>query len=368
MKRKVLVSGGYGLIGSAIANKHIAEGDEVYVWDNLSNSYNDYSQHNRMGVELYGKFYNLRLAIEHIKPDIISHQAASVGVGESMYKLEKYTGNNVQLTSELLEGVLKLNYKPTLILASSMGPYGEGDYWCKECDRQFYYRYKRESIKMKCPSCLEPIRPLFLDELTERVPQSIYAATKLMQEEMFRIFSQAYDIPTIALRYFSVYGTEQNPNNPFTGVLSIIAAKILNNDKVELFEDGEQTRDLIHVKDVADAHYAATIAKNLKTFEAINIATGVSTTMKSIAEKMISIMSPNKPLVFDNTMRKGDIKHSKAEISKAKNLLNWWSKIKLEDSIVEYCDYVLKNEKLFKKEEDSTQIENDKLKSIGLIK
>jgi dTDP-L-rhamnose 4-epimerase len=360
---KILITGGGGLIGQSIAKKHLAEGDEVFIYDNKSNIFNDYSK--ITGIDCSGK--SLKKIFKEHKFDVVSHQAAMVGVGNSQRDIVNYTKNNISLTAELLEIILYAKNKPScLILASSMGPYGEGPLLCSR-HGVVYLKNQRTSIETTCPQCEAIVTPTLINENTERYPQSIYAITKQTQEEMFKVFANTYNIKTIALRYFSVYGTECNPNNPYTGVLSIIANKIINSNRVELFEDGEQTRDLIHSDDCAAAHFTASRYKTNNNFEAFNIATGKSVTLKYVANKMISILSPKIPLVFDKKLRKGDIKYSYAATEKATKNLNWTSKIKLDKSIDEYCNFIKNNWDKFKKP-DSCEEEKNKLNKLNLLK
>lgn len=364
---RVLITGGGGLIGQAIAKAHLAIGHEVFIFDNKSNKFNDYS--NLVGTDISNKSISEILEIENF--DIISHQAASVGVGESQYNFTKYTENNIQFTAELLQAILSSKKFPKrLILASSMGPYGEGTYEClnniDSCDL-FCEKVSIESRNLKCSYCEELLTPVAISEGDQRNPQSIYAITKFTQEEMFRVFADTYNVKTVALRYFSVYGSECNPNNPFTGVLSIIGNKIINSDKVELFEDGKQTRDLIHADDCASAHVKASLIELENNFEAFNTATGKSISMAYVAEKMIKIIDSSKKLVFNNQIRKGDIKNSYANVTKIKNLLNWESKIDLDKSIEEYSFFLIKNWDKFKTK-DTCKEEQDKLTNLNLIK
>lgn len=336
---KILITGGAGMIGQAIAKEHLDYVDEVYIYDNKSNPFNDYSS--LVGIDCSDR--NLKELIETENFDIISHQAASVGVGESQYNIVKYCQNNITFTAELLQAILDTKKFPKyLILASSMGPYGEG------------MGVAGEAIKEDHP----------------RNPQSIYAITKQTQEEMFRVFAETYEVTTFALRYFSVYGIKANPNNPYTGVLSIIANKILNNNVVELNEDGLQTRDLISAEDCAKAHlYVTGFVRNEddKFFFPFNIGTGKSVTIKSVAEKMIAYLHPAKELRFNGQYRKGDIKHSKADTTLAYNYLGFEAQDDIDTSIQKYCTFIKENKELFTIK-DTCEEEQEKLKALNLIK
>jgi len=350
---KILITGGAGLIGQAIAMKHINEGDEVFIYDNCSNIFNDYSK--ILGLNLYG------IPIDEIlktKFDVISHQASSVGVGESQYNIEKYFINNITFTSNIIQAIINSDNSPKKILhAGSMGPYGEGTYWCTKCQCQVFFTKQRITLKLKC-HCGNDVVSLHILEECQLNPQSIYAVTKMTQEHTLRVFSQTYGIPTVSLRYFSVYGMNSNPGNPFTGVLSVIANKIINSDIIEINEDGEQTRDLISANDCAEAHYAACNTE-LSGFNVINIGTGKSRSMLYIAKKMIELLNPYKRIICNNNIRLGDIKHSCSCCHKAHTLLKWLHKDDIDQSIPTYCDFIQKNWDKFKK--DDTSLEADKI-------
>ena len=358
----ILVTGGYGLIGQAIVKKHISEGDTVYVWDNRSNPYVDYN--NVQGIDLYSTHGNLYSAIKDYDFDIISIQASKVGVGESQYKPGEYLMNNLSCVTEIIQACVDLNKFPKKIMfAGSMGPYGEGEYLSKELEPWYpYNKYIRDNMEQE----LYFGKGLSLDETINKNPVSFYALSKMFQEQTLELFSKLYNVPVISLRYFSVYGNMQNPNNPYTGMLSIIANKILNSDVIELNEDGLQTRDLIHCDDIADIHNIICKNKTGCMFYSYNIGTGQSITLKELAEKMIDYTNCTKKLVFNNKVRKGDIKHSCANISKIKQMYNWEPKIKLEDSIKEYCNFIIQNKKSFTTEDTCKQADEE-LKKRGLL-
>jgi dTDP-L-rhamnose 4-epimerase len=326
---KLLIVGGGGLIGQAIAKKHLAEGDEVYIHDIRVNPWIDYSD--MVGIDVTNQAGDL-------DPDIISHQAALVGVGQSQYDIHRYVENNIGVTSALLQAILKTNKtKIKLLFAGSMGPYGE-------CVGKGAIR-----------------------EIQKQHPKSIYAVTKQTQENLIKVFSETYDISAMSLRYFSVYSTTQNPLNPLTGVLSIIANKLLNSEQVELFGSGLQYRDLIEVSDVADAHFLASRLE-WKGFDVVNVGTGVPTKLIDIATTMKNSIAPSKQILFNGQHRKGDIEGIYANTRKMNMVLGWNPKVKIEDGIRQYCEFINANREKYTLNVDSTAIENLTLDFKGLIK
>jgi dTDP-L-rhamnose 4-epimerase len=342
---KVFITGGAGLIGQAIARRHIAHGDEVFVYDNRYNEFNDYS--NIQGEDLYANGYTLEDALRYVNPDVISHQAACVGVGESQYKIRLYHNNNVSFTARLLQYILDLKLKPEkIMLAGSMEPYGEGQRKCVNCEEIFIPMKPRDRIDIRCPDCFSDTLPLPMWEPQPLSPQSQYAVSKMTQESMLRVFCNTYDIPGVSLRYFSVYGTECNHRNPYTGVLSIIANKLINSDEVELSEDGEQTRDLIHADDIGLAHFTG-VNCDTGTFISLNIGTGKSVSLKYVAEAIKDKLKIDKPIVYNGKLRRGDIKDACASTFGASAVLGWKSSIRIEDGIDAYCRYVADNKDLY---------------------
>jgi dTDP-L-rhamnose 4-epimerase len=352
---KILILGGAGMIGQAIAKKHIQSGDDVDIFDLFLNPYTSHSPQ-------YGQLVD-EVIVE--KYDLISNQASLVGVGESMYRPHDYLSNNVGETGKLIQLIINSKKKIPIIHAGSMGPYGEGKRRCKVCYKEFTPCNIRTRISIPCPVCgCFLTSPLHIHEDDTKAPQSIYAISKLAQEEALRVFSQAYGNPVVSLRYFSVYATDQNPMNPMTGVLSIIGNQILNCNKVEINEDGQQTRDLIHVEDVAKAHFLASRDGTPPTFTYYNIGTGVNTSMISIASAMCKKMGKDLPIYTNNEVRRGDIRDSKADILKAARTLGFRYRVGIEQSIDEYCLYLLEHEKEFKT--DSWAIEQKRIREGGL--
>ena len=362
--KKILITGGAGLIGQMIAVKHINEGDDVYIYDNKSNVFNDYGE---LAGEDITSFGSIEEVVKENKFDIISHQAANVGVGESQYMPAKYVENNCLFTSRLLQAIINCrdNHPELFILAGSMGPYGEGPYICKYHNEVYPLRNKAEDPL--CPYCLLPISPIKIKESAQRYPKSIYALTKMMQEDMVKIMAESYKIPSVSLRYFSVYGINSNPNNPYTGVLSIIGNKILNNSTIDLYEDGNQTRDLISANEVAVAHYLSSKFCTPQFFEEYNIGTGKSIRMADVANRMVSNLAPWKKINYTGDYRSGDVRHSCADIEKFKAKTGWHPCDEIYGAIDNYCRFLRDNRDKFTKIGDTSLAEHENLMARKLI-
>jgi len=342
---KVLVTGGGGFIGSHTVDLLLERGYEVFVLDNLEEQVHhgtvpDYLNKNVKFVQ--GDVRDHELLIRLLKEvDAVIHLAAAVGVGQSMYQIEKYVDYNTRGTATLLDALINTeNPVKKLVVASSMSIYGEGKYWCEKCSEVKYPSLRdEEQLKNRmweplCSVCRSMLKPLPTDEEKPIVPTSIYAQTKKHQEEMCLLTGKTYGLPTVALRYFNVYGPRQSLSNPYTGVCAIFTSRILNNKPPYIFEDGNQSRDFIHVKDIAKANLLA-LEKSAADFTAVNIGTGRQTSIKRIAELLIKTLDYKLNPHVSNRYRKGDIRHCYADISKARNLLGYEPTIKLEDGLKE---------------------------------
>lgn len=355
---KVLVTGGAGFIGSHTADLLIERGYHVTILDNLEPQVHgkerklpDYI--NKNAVLIYGDVLNRELLTKTIREvDAIIHLAAMVGVGQSMYQIERYVDVNTRGTANLLDALVNTeNNVKKLVVASSMSIYGEGKYHCEKCASDVYPRLRSEAQLEKkqwdhlCPTCGHPLTPLPTDEEKPLIPTSIYSMTKRHQEEMCLLIGKTYGIPTVALRYFNVYGSRQALSNPYTGCAAIFTSRILNDKPPYIFEDGNQTRDFIHVKDVAKANLLALEHSNAD-YQTINIGTGKPITIKNLAETLIKLYNrPNLKPYISNEYRKGDVRHCYADITKAQRLLDFKPAITLQDGLAELASWVKTHER-----------------------
>jgi len=349
---KVLVTGGAGFIGSHTTDLLIEFGYNVTIFDNLEPQVHGMKRKlpeyiNKNAVLIHGDVLDRELLKKTIpEVDAIIHLAAMVGVGQSMYQIERYVDVNTKGTANLLDILINTeNNVKKLVVASSMSIYGEGKYYCEKCSSDVYPILRSEDQLEKkqwdhfCPSCGHPLTPLPTDEEKPLLSTSIYAMTKRHQEEMCLLIGKTYGIPTIALRYFNVYGSRQALSNPYTGCAAIFTSRILNNKPPYIFEDGNQTRDFIHVKDIAKANLNA-LEHNNANYQAINIGTGTPLSIKALAETLTKLYDkPNlQPYIFKE-YRKGDIRHCYADTTKAQKLLNFQPTISLEDGLAELAEW-----------------------------
>jgi len=326
----VLVTGGAGFIGSHLVDALVEKGYEVRILDNLDPQVHtreekpDYLAPEAEFIE--GDVRDEESVIKALEGiEVVFHLAAAVGVGQSMYQIKHYMQVNTLGTAVLLEHILEDKSEvKKLIVASSMSIYGEGAYLCPECGVVYPMLRSDEQLKsgrweMLCPKCGKVVGPIPTPEDKPLYPTSIYAISKRDQEEMCLTVGRAYGLPTVALRYFNVYGPRQSLNNPYTGVAAIFSSRIKNNNPPPIYEDGLQTRDFVYVKDIVKASILS-MEKHKANYKALNVGTGKPVSIREVAETLIKLYGKSiKPKIM-NRYRSGDIRHCYADISKIKKL------------------------------------------------
>jgi dTDP-L-rhamnose 4-epimerase len=225
-----------------------------------------------------------------------------------------------------------------------MSIYGEGAYSCDSCGpiqpklRPFSQLLERD-WELRCPHCNSSVTPIPTNEDKPLFPSSVYAISKQDQEQFCLVVGRAYDIPVVALRYFNVYGPRQALSNPYTGVCAIFSACLLNDQPPMVFEDGEQTRDFVHVSDIVQANLLALETTNAD-YHALNIGTGFPISISEIALMLARGLKKDIQPLVTGKYREGDIRHCIADITRARTLLGYEPKVKLADGIPELLDWV----------------------------
>lgn len=347
--RRILITGGAGFIGSHVADALLAHGHAVRVLDSLSPQV-----HGEEGarpayldpqVELIqGDVRDsvaVRRALEGV--DAVVHLAAAVGVGQSMYQIADYVGINDLGTAVLLEALIKRPVE-RLVVASSMSVYGEGlaralDGSTVEPEERPVERLKQGQWELVGPKG-GPLEPMPTPETKHPSLSSVYALNKFTQERLCLLFGRAYDIPTVALRFFNVYGTRQALSNPYTGVLAIFASRLLNGKPPLIFEDGRQRRDFVHVRDVARACLAA-LQRPEAAGKAINVGSGYSRTVEEVARALArAVGRPNLTPQITGRYRAGDIRHCFADIRLAERVLGFTPREDFVEGLAELAEWL----------------------------
>jgi dTDP-L-rhamnose 4-epimerase len=344
----VLITGGAGFIGSHLADELLLHGYRVRALDSLSAQVHGSDQKRPSylapEVELVrGDVRDpeaVKTALKGV--DTVFHLAASVGVGQSMYQIEKYTSVNSVGTAVLLEALAAAGVGK-LVVASSMSVYGEG--LLRDCRGILYDSARRslEQLKAGKWELLDddgvPLVPEPTPETKDPSLASIYALTKYVQERMCFIFGSAYKIPVVALRFFNVYGTRQALSNPYTGVLAIFASRLLNGKSPRIYEDGLQQRDFVSVRDVAAACRLAMERGAADTV--YNIGSGTSVTILEIAATLARLLKRDEiEIELTGHYRAGDIRHCFADISTARAGLGYEPGVILEEGLVELAQWL----------------------------
>jgi dTDP-L-rhamnose 4-epimerase len=271
----------------------------------------------------------------------VCHLAAAVGVGQSMYEIERYVDINNRGTALLLETLMDRPLQ-RLVVASSMSVYGEGLYrhpgnGSQYCEPQLRSREQLSKGRWEIETADGELEPVATPETKHVAPASVYALSKYDQEQMCHMFGFAYGVPTVALRFFNAYGPHQALSNPYTGVLAIFASRCLNGNSPLIFEDGMQRRDFVSVRDVARACQLALTTPAVG--ETFNIGSGEPRTVLEVANSVIdAVNAPVDPSVTGK-YRIGDIRHCFADISKAERLLGYQPQVKFEDGLVELAEW-----------------------------
>ena len=325
---KALVTGGLGFIGSFIVDELVKEKHHVRVLDNLEPQVHagklpDYT--NPEAEVIIGDVRDPGVwsrVLEDV--EVIFHQAAMVGMGQSQYLIDKYVDVNVTGTAKMLDYLANHEHNvKKLLVAASMSSYGEGLYKCSKCGLVEPPMRSNEQINSKmwglrCPTCNSQLSSMPTPETKRLDSSAVYSLTKKYQEEMCLSFGKTYSIPVVSMRYFNAYGPRQSLSNPYTGVAALFTSRLKNGNTPLVFEDGLQNRDFIHVEDVACANVF--LMNHNVSGEAFNIGTGNTVSILDLARKLAQGLGVDiEPRVL-NQGRPGDVRYCYADNSKLSSL------------------------------------------------
>lgn len=370
--KRVVITGGLGFIGTRLASRLLDRGIEVTLIDSLS-------------VQIHG-------AVPHITPpegatverldvrdlharadlldgaDYVFHLAAETGTGQSMYQIRRYVEVNELGTASLLEAVAACRTKPkAMVLASSRAVYGEGAYRTSSGGDQIAYPSPRSREQLAAcqwehiHSDGSRLIPVATAESSRTVPGSVYAATKLSQEHLFNAACQAIGSRCVVLRFQNVYGEGQSLMNPYTGIISIFFNRARQGLPIHVFEDGLESRDFVHVDDVATA-LARSVEVDLPPAAVINVGSGVATSVLTLASELLKQSRMNVPVTVTGEFRVGDIRHCYADISKLKSLLGLEPTVSLSAGLERFCRWANSQPAY----EDRSSVAQRELKNRGL--
>lgn len=375
MAERVLITGGAGFIGSHMADLMLERGYEVRVFDNLEP---------QVHGEKAGPPEYLNPGVEFVRGDVrdrdalcraldgvdsIVHDAAMVGVGQSQYQLMRYSDANVLGTVNLLDLLVtgKIEIKK-LVVASSMSIYGEGLYRRPGDGRLMSVpsrpdeQLARHDFEVRCPETGEALEPVPTPEDKPLVCTSIYALNKRDQEEYSLIAGKTHGIPVVACRFFNVYGPRQSLSNPYTGVCAIFSSRIKNGNRPLIYEDGGQSRDFIHVRDLVEAKLHLLEHSEAKG-AVYNICTGRGTSIGELATRLAGLLGrPDLEPELVGKFRSGDIRHCIGDASRIE-ALGWKARIGLDEGLRELVAWSREQEA-----RDSVEQAHRELLERGLIR
>src|ERR1700678_484296 len=354
MAQKVLITGGLGFIGLSLARTLVQRGIQVRLMDNLSPQIHGVDSQPELGALLEKHDVEVMRGDVCQRQDWVSalsdvtsvvHLAAETGTGQSMYRIGDYTGTNVLGTALLLDVLANDPHQVTkVVLASSRSVYGEGAYRCAGCGLIYPPIRSLDSLQAGqweplCPGCCGPIHPVATPETARTSPASVYAATKLAQEELVRIAAGALGIPFLIFRLQNVYGEGQSLNNPYTGILTIFSNRIRQGKVIALFEDGQESRDFVHVSDVSEA-MALGLESDGGDGLTMNVGSGVQVTVDTVARYLQRQFAESSAPVVSGQYRLGDIRHNFADISAIGQALGFSPRVSLDEGIARFVHWV----------------------------
>jgi len=276
--------------------------------------------------------------------DAVVHFAAAVSVGQSMYQIDRYVDVNTRGTALLLDLLVNTKHHvQKVVVASSIGVYGEGAYRCAahgvvapgiRSEAQLAAR----DWEQRCPACGEHVEPAPTPEDKALYRDNIYSMTKYHQEEMVLLIGKTYGIPAVAARFFNVYGPRQSLSNPYAGVAAIWLSRLLNGRPPVVFEDGGQLRDFVSIHDVVDC-LVLMLERSGADFLPVNIGSGGRVTILDIARLLARLLGSSIEPRVTQTGRRFDIRHNIADISRGREKLGFEPKVSLDHGFAELVEW-----------------------------
>ncbi len=343
----VLVTGGAGFIGCALARKLAADADRWVVLDSLHPQVHKGSQ---PPLDLVDK---AELVVDdvtdpaawdsllsNVRPDIVVHLAAETGTAQSLDEASRHSRANVVGTTEMMDALGRAGHLPAhVVLSSSRAVYGEGSW--KRDTGEIYQPGQRSHAQFEAGQWDFPdSTPLpSTAQSTIPAPTSVYGATKLAQENILRAWGGSRGVPVTVLRLQNVYGPGQSLINSYTGIVSLFSQWAREGKTIPLYEDGEIVRDFVFIEDVADAFVAAIHAGPDHSRPTLDIGTGVASTIEDIAVAISDFYSAPKPVV-NGKYRDGDVRFAACDIAPTLTQLDWKPQWSLEAGVAALQDWI----------------------------
>jgi dTDP-L-rhamnose 4-epimerase len=338
---RVLVTGGAGFIGSHVVDALVEDGHEVVVLDRVATPADRPDYLNPRAVYVAGDVRDSAAWERAIRDgvDAVSHQAARVGLGRDFDDVEDYVADNDAGTAVGLRALHRTGFAGRFVLASSMVVYGEGRYRCPTHGEVRPPPRPPSDLaagrfEVTCPHCKGALEWAVVEEDAPTDPRSVYAATKLHQEHLCAVFGREHDVPVVALRYHNVYGPRMRRDTPYAGVAAIFRSALARGEALRVFEDGRQTRDFIHVEDVARANVLA--LTNDRASGAFNVASGMPRSVLEMATTFIRAAGVAGGPEVVGGYRLGDVRHIVASPLRAADVLGFRARVPFELGMSEF--------------------------------
>ncbi len=357
MIEKVLITGGAGFIGRHLTRQLLSGGFAIRILDPLTpqihgNVPNDLDWLGSENIEFIRASVTDRRTVEVALEGValVVHLAAETGTGQSMYEIARYNEVNSQGAAVLLDVLASRRDLGVrrVVLASSRSIYGEGTYTCATCGdavgRLFPGARPAAQLAAQrwdpiCPHCGGALSAVPTREDDPVRPASIYAATKYAQEDLVRVACESLDIGYAILRLQNVYGEGQSLKNPYTGILSIFSTRIRRGLDLPIFEDGRESRDFVHVDDVARAIQACLVSES-PINRVVNVGSGVGTSVMDVARQLVASLDGAVPLRVTSEYRLGDIRHNVADVTRLCELMPGGARIGLVEGLDRFASWV----------------------------
>jgi dTDP-L-rhamnose 4-epimerase len=348
---KVLITGGAGFIGQRLAKTLLDQGENVCILDSFNyqvHAHNELPEGLKARVQLIKADIRDREALKRALDDVdkVVHFAAETGTGQSMYEIERYFSVNVQGTAnllDLLQNDVAGSKVSSVIVASSRAIYGEGAYRCEE--HGTVYPDQRENKRLLvgqfepiCPHCHSSIMLLPTPESAPFKPMSVYGLTKQVQEQALLMFAQTKGINGFGLRYQNVYGPGQSLKNPYTGILAVFSNLARQDQAIEIYEDGHESRDFVYIDDVIDATLRC-INFSGHFIGALNVGSGQPTSVLKVAEEIKEFFNSKSTITVSGAFRVGDIRHNVADLHLVNTVLGFEPKVNFKQGLNHFLSW-----------------------------
>jgi dTDP-L-rhamnose 4-epimerase len=375
LTKEILITGGAGFIGTRLARALLLRGDSVTLLDNFSPQI--HGSNTKLPDDLESAVRLVRGDVRDesiwasalLGQQVIVNLAAETGTGQSMYEVAKYEQVNLAGTSLLYDRLAKQpgHGIERIVVASSRAIYGEGAYTCP--NHGLVFPQPRTSAEKKaghfdpvCPACATACASVPTPETAPFQPSSFYGLTKQVQEQMTLLFGQVLGIPSVALRYQNVYGPGQSLKNPYTGILAIFSNLARAGADINIFEDGEESRDFVYIDDVVRATVAAIHNPETTSF-AVNVGSNERTTVMQVAQSINRYFGGKSKIHISGAFREGDIRHGVADLTRARAMLAYQPSVQFQQGLNNFLAWAEESEP----ELEGYQRSLSELESRGLL-